>query len=59
MWVPQVGAWAGICSNDLLAKRRGKAPSRVPISADGAHTEAAALLRRRNQGRAAADGAEL
>ena len=36
-----------------------KVPSRELISAAGAHTEAAALLRRRGQGGAEADGAEL
>jgi len=40
-------------------RRRGKGPSRVLIGAAGAHTEEAALLRRRGQGGAEADGAEL
>ena len=40
-------------------RRRDKVPLRVLISADGTHTQAATLLRRRGQGGAAADGAEL
>ena len=40
-------------------RRRDKVHSRVLISAVGAHTEAAALLRRRGQGGAAADGAKF
>ena len=37
-------------------RRRDKVPSQVLISAAGAHIEATALLRRRGQGGAAADG---
>ena len=40
-------------------RRRGKEPSRVFVSTVSADTEAAALLRRRGEGGAEADGADL
>jgi hypothetical protein len=40
-------------------QRRSQVAPQALVGADGAHTEAAALLRRRGQGGAAADGAKL